>query len=429
MNEKNTIDNLFKKTLDNKGLPYEEGQWAEMEQLISKEKTAAIAWYKWGALALLIGATALIFLLPKPNKTIEAHTEQQVSTTTVKQSELQSNTEVKEQNLIYSNKTESQYSANQANETHAAELQSEPAIEQDNKELVKSASLIPPLAEVEKEDHNEFADADFSILRLSLKSLTQFEFEQPNLTVGAKTKNSFKAKRKSFNLYVSPFLGIYQYQKSYNASSPLKEFESPINGTDFGIQLRLSKDQWGIISGLSSTQLIEQTNYVEQLRIASYDTSFVLAQRKFIKLSNGRYVARVEEQIDTSYTEKDTIMCPNCEARFSYISIPLNAYYEFRRDRIGLFTQAGLTFNFLRNSNGRYINSAANEDASIMDNPDAAKHTLSLNASIGVKYHLSRKINAHLSVGQSWNTNSMMNNYSQKAQLTQLRMGVEWLMF
>ncbi|MFY0644712.1 MAG: hypothetical protein JXR19_09635 [Bacteroidia bacterium] len=428
MKDKNAIDKIFKENLDHKGMPYSQENWDQMAALLSKNKAAGASWYKWGALALLIiGISTVLYFSPwlRNSNPISS----QIEKTTEVETSLSSNnalaeTESSKANSIDIEHPKENHQVFSETERSATELrrQTIQAAKSDNSD--RDMEIAPP---IQNEEIQVLDDYDY--LLLAMNSIDQLTFNSPSQQTIGLAKKAINSKRKAVNFFVSPYLGLYNFSKSHNTVSPLKAYENPKNGRDFGIQLRLSRNSWSLVTGLASTQLSENTNYQEKVRTYSYDTTLVLAQRKFIQRPDGSYIARLEERIDTSIVERDTVFCPNCEARFSYISIPLNVYYELRRSRVSLFTQAGLTFNFLRSTSGIYAN---NESSSVIDPlaaPAASKQTLSMNALLGVKYHLNSKLNVQMSYGQNWNINSMMLNYEQKAQLQQLRIGVEWRMF
>lgn len=205
----------------------------------------------------------------------------------------------------------------------------------------------------------------------------------------------------------------------------------------YGINMRASKRGFSLSIGTGIRQWTERTHYTREIDHYTFDSSFRLINRNFIKRPDGTYAALVRKQIDTtSHTTTAEFICQDCPVTFRYITVPVAIHYEFGRGKWLGFTEAGMTFSFLSKSSGEYSVQWQNETGKTpgMRTDDLSGKDMSpmvmqagLTAGISYRIHPFLSINGQFSYQRSMN--SMMNLYRQESDFYGVGLGLEWKVF
>ncbi len=445
MKDKNPIDNIFKQGLDGKGLPYSEKHWNEMEKiLIAKEKPFLFR-YKWYLITLLLSCSIIFYFLLEnklSNDSITQSNQQGISIQETNTKPLEDQEPLDRSNEISPDQTSPSNPAKmvEANdEAQSGKLKSKAktasnVILASSKLTDAAAKLNNNISSSTASDHGIMVEEDtgnfetIEALNPRLSPKHSFQFAIGNNDIGRlhlKTKLETHSKLK---YYVQPFFGISILNKDYklDENNSLKAYEVPEIGTDFGINVRIEKRRWSLVSGVISQQFNETTNYKSEVKNYEFDTTLVLANRSFVQRPDGSYAALITHQVDTTTTITDTVVCPECHTQFSYITIPLQIQYEHRMGPISVFTQAGLSYSYLRRVNGLYSVGPSAKDISSNSLDHMNRNILQMRAALGVKFHITPSMSLNSSFGYSVSNKSMIKDYEQRFKIQQFRLGLEW---
>lgn len=280
------------------------------------------------------------------------------------------------------------------------------------------------------------------LVDLKSKIVTVFPYE-----VGASGLNTLASlpnpKAKNISLYISPYVGYINYFK--NAVVPKTTYDRENNlgksnaeaSYNYGLNIGFKRGKWMLSSGIGMLHLKEKTYYTETNDAYTYVTAPRISNSAYTTTPRGTRVALItQENIDSTLVSTTDQVCEGCDVSFNYISVPLNLQYNFGKDRLRYFVEAGLSASFLQKAKGNYAIPAIipNDSVFLPNTPivslangeEVSKMLLQANAAIGVKFWLSPKWNLWTSYGYGMGLNSMLSIYEQKPTIQNLRVGVEF---
>ena len=441
------IDNIFKEGLDNKGLAYSEAHWDAMAAMLDANKVGFFARNKWllGLLSLLLTSGIIAFFIFKTpqNQTANTNlkTDKNVSSM-ISEFKEEPTTEPIQQAVAKVDKHESGIEVEMKLPSKKPLRKIGAPVTQNAQALSSSSPIVPqvtlPLSSklefnqaIEVEELFEHS-INLDVIRLEgidIKSLHSHSATTFNQISVDQNKG-----RTPLSFYIAPYIAGNNYTKNYDelSDSKLKSAESPIYSIGYGIDFQLKRNNWIVKSGIGFVSLKEQTNYLSKQNTYGYDTSFRLLNEQYAYTPRGTRIALIEEHVDTFKTgELEQVECEDCITKFSYVTVPLAIQYELVKNRMIYFGEVGMNASFLKNSAGNYTFRSTDSTQSyrieeVTNHPSLTKVLVYAQASAGVKYRISSKLNAYASYGFSKGLNSMMADYDQRAVLNQIRIGFEF---
>jgi hypothetical protein len=159
-----------------------------------------------------------------------------------------------------------------------------------------------------------------------------------------------------------------------------------------------------------------------------FDTTLSLLNANFGKTPGGSRFALLKEHVDTTTTVVDS-ECPDCQAEFNYVTVPLYVGYEWGRSRWRYGLDAGIQLMMLRSAKGKYVLQPTNSDevfGELNSTTLLASNLTQLRGSAFIRYRLTSSLTAWSAYTTSFGLNSMLTSYDQKVNLQQVRLGLEW---
>ena len=237
--------------------------------------------------------------------------------------------------------------------------------------------------------------------------------------------------------FISPYVSYNNYQRNFGSlsSNLIKKDEQELASFGYGVDVIVKKKNFSVSTGIGILNLRENTNYKQDKFEYQYDSSLVVMSRDFTTDPRGNPVALITYDIDTTATlVGQEVVCADCIASFSYISVPLNLGYEVNKGRMAYFGEAGVTASVLRSVHGLYSESQGVDNngeqvfsvTELVSNNDVSSMLFQANAAIGARYNLNSKIGFWASAGYGYSLSSMFNSYSHLPKLQTLKLGVQY---
>ncbi len=433
------IDDIFKDNLDQQGLEYSDAHWQEMETLLDSQKVGFWAKYNWIfsglGLLLIVGCIGYFLGVRNQSSSIDLSGDYSGVVKRIDNNKIQNN-QVNLDCLTVDDSITSTFVFD------PSQLELPQFMFPINmNDMIGCAGVIDysspfglgtnyfPL-------NNGFSpqyQVDEKVELTSIRDVILTSKQESKSTTISKLPNP----KQKLDISISPFVGLNLYKRTsqFDGLNKLKEQEKPLNAFSYGLNVEVRKNNWAIKSGLEMLKIQEQTNYLSTETDWLFDTSYHLIKRNYQDLENGDFAALISERIDSTGTDKEVIECPNCVANFIYINIPLALQYQIQKNRLIYFGEAGVNIGFLKSAKGKYSNVEQVVDSTgtkylsnVMDLSSQsfiAKQLLQISGSVGVKYKLSSKLNVWGSYGYSKSIGSMFTTYEQKAQLQNLKIGLQ----
>jgi hypothetical protein len=427
MKNKINVDRFFKEKFSNLGQPDASQDWMAMEKMLNQQSKKAI-YLRWSAvILLLLVAFGTWFSFDKYKSTQIASRELKNSASIIEQ-KTSSNSAAP---APITNNTESASIPN--HKTPSSTIVISPPHRKLEKTIEKEAipqsdievSIIPNESEIRNEKASE--------LTWNLNSKKQFLlFENEVVSLSKKNTTELFLPYSKWQFGLAPFMGLNTYKRSKPKSDAIAS-ESPLNNWNLGLVAYAKYGNWNIRLGINNLNLTEKTNYKQTQYSYVYDTSFALIKRNYETTLNGKTTALVKETITTTTDSTEVVNCPDCLAKFQYFQVPLSAQYTFGKKRLLCFVEAGVSLSFLRKASGLYSASGSTNKEGEMEyqiselsKSNVNKTLLSTHARLGLKYRLTTKTSVFGSYGLSYFQQSMLTSYSQKAQMQQIQLGLEF---
>ncbi len=456
MSSKNNIDEFFKNNLDEKGLDYTEDRWVAMENLLNQKKSGLFFSKKWyyaamAFLFVLMGTLLLLNDLFNKNENVP-FTEKYKP---------QATTDAKSYGIIRIEKHATATLESSSSEKRSESSDVRGGIEKTNKASADDAIEInagpdansgfggqaevvnvPETLEGPVSEETFVPEMQNSVLvtritRVHIPEILSKNESQPENNIPGIHPNKFRLPLFKPEMFVNPYINYGQFKQVAEKALTdwKKNYEDPVSYKGFGLDVRMEKNNFSLVSGLGALQLTEQTNYISQMNRFTFDTSYHLIDRNFYKLPDGKYAALLERQVDTtSVTTKDTVFCKDCLTKFTYLTIPLAVQYGYEAGKIVCFGEMGFNFAFIRKVQGLYSNRSLGTDE---NNPetgrvlkeDLSKALVQFKAAAGIRYRFAPSVSLNTRIEYHRALNSMMIDYTQKPSLVGIRVGMEWLIY
>ncbi len=446
MKDMKKVDDIFREGLDKQGLTFADAHWQDMEALIENKKEKKKPFAYWATAILLIGfGSFAVYYFSQDNA-------KNRTTTT----HIEINNKNTDEPIIAENKQKILKTEKLENNTPQKTIES--VVERLNVQKIFEYPKPnnPKLSNISIENEVNHAldinpEKQSNITQIAIKPNWEDTFQsifpvaknlsllpsfKPFLADNTKIELSKKLAIKPFptpwSLYFAPFVAANTYNpiKNSNVISLLKSAEQPINSYGYGIDLLAKKRAWVIKTGLNLQSFKEKTNYQIDRQKWDYDTSFKVVNFNYRQSSTGGRIALIEKKIDSTATNYQESVCNNCIASMQYINIPLALQYELRKGKFTAFAESGIQAGFLLNARGYYTDyDNTTGFFSIVNQSKQKNHLqktiLQANAALGLKYRFNN-INIYGSYGIARSTNSMMQNYKQSINYSQVRLGLEF---
>lgn len=433
------IEDFFKRKLQNKGFPYSDAYWNEMETMLPKKKKKKRVLVYW----LLAGT--LVFTLPVFWKTNKNSVLNKIDAPKVVS------------HSMPSNKMENKLATTEKNLGNKEHHSKNVGILKPSSENTKRTTFIKPSQKhyildynTEKEPTIDRLDAE-TTMEQSIEHL-QDERNSHNF-IDSFTKSYtynllklFDLKAKGFSLFVrnskaesknllnevpNPIVkpntdssemwsyyigGSYDFNVYKRKSEKTQVNENTLNSHGFALNFSMKRKKITFKTGLSFLQLVENTNYVNEQIEYQYDTIYKMVNPQYGSTPNGSKLALIRRQINETQIFSYSIDNPNSRVFFTYIRIPLLVAYEFPVKKIKLITQSGLSSSILLNKRGNYTTQVNNSyKVKNTKETDDLKQTLfHFIAGIGAECNLNKKWSIQTTYSVSMPLNSAIKSYTQK---------------
>ncbi|MHB1279048.1 MAG: hypothetical protein ACYC1Q_11710 [Bacteroidia bacterium] len=467
MSRKNEIDELFRNALSDKGMNYAPEYWEQMEALIAKRRKKGLKRVAWLGAGVLLFVSVLFLAIPwemgneerafgrsggaEPSVRVESG-ERTFGQSGEAEGAENDNIAAKENGVRHTDRirrsffSEGGASRSTTDETEPGEI---PANRSGERTFGQSGGAEGAGSTVRVGGDDDLSGLEETPRRVegSIPGISPASLETllsiPEIpTSPLKAQNLTKNSRRRPS-YTQSYLGSYfnyGWVKHRNDASihnwkNTNEHVQPY--IHYGMNIRASKRGFSLSIGTGIRQWTERTRYTREIDQYTFDTSFRLINRNFIKRPDGTYAALVRTQIDTtSHTTSTEFICQDCPVTFRYITVPIAIHYEFGRGKWLGFTEAGMTFSFLSKSSGKYSMEWQQEFGKT---PGMRTDRLSgkyltpmvlqagLTAGISYRIHPFLSINGHVSYQRS--LNSMMNLYQQESDFYGIGVGLEWKLY
>lgn len=346
------IDDLFKKGLETGGLPYKEEYWQNMEAILDKKipvtsRKKPVIWLILG-ISVAIMATIIFFLFPSHNSEKSELTSSKSvarSTETPDASKFKSiENENPESKTIIRHKdlAESAIENHDGKNIHyPVNTEEESATTQDN-----TPESMPEYAEIEIPGSRKPID----YLGLKMKVLDFITYDLKQNPFHSASKNIRKVP------FFSQYIGFHYDHVQYALSGRNLHQESSFKGQHLGIDYRIQRKKWFLMSGVQIGTYSLKTNYTSTLHQVTYDTTFRLLNKQYTQTPRGTRVALVGHTIDSTVVNASRTDCPNCAVKLQYVSIPLRLGYEWAYRRVRINPSLGVRVNFFSKGIGGLAN-------------------------------------------------------------------------
>ncbi|MDB4161585.1 hypothetical protein N9772_04380 [Bacteroidia bacterium] len=486
------IDDIFKKGLEGKGMEYSDTSWAGMEQMLNSHKVGFFARYRFllgfGSLLLISGIAFLYYeqsdatvntpvvltdtpldknateaevtrdiphRLAKPSDKNPLVTVEPKKNVAIRQTAVSSSVYKTARptgitiNTISSNATYLDPTDNgfRNAEPHTLQMGSDVAASVNNSANVGQASMT---SSVTSTSNLSSLEADTLVKvnvmhDITANGITVRGFAH-ELSFHSPAKMAFLSypSKKKFSLYLSPYAGYVNYAKNVMIPEKITDEEGNLgqsnaqNSYNYGLNVGVKRGKWMLSSGIGVLRLKENTNYTETSETYRYTTVPKIANNRYATTPRGTHVVLITQQKVDSAVVRTTSrqVCEGCGVSFNYISVPLNLQYNFGKNRLRYFAEAGLNTLFLQKARGNYAlpqqmlaDSIAVSGTSIValaSSEEVSKIVLQANAAVGVKLWLTPRWNLWSSYGYGLGINSILSSYEQKSRTQYLRVGVEF---
>lgn len=422
------IDQFFKENLSTRGLEYNDAHWAGMEELLDQNKKAF--WFSNRMLVagfiLLIGLSAASIWWMSQEKTRSSQTQAIVETPPVHiNMEAQNEESVA---IIDSISVEI---------PHTFELKLFP-------NFPNYIDYSPSSVGVIYQHDHPFTSPNTAITNLTVTNIQRIDSNLKAKTIDLKPLigwpkyaiNLNSLPQKNWIFYVGTYWNFINYNKVLSPEvEQVTSSQKAHQATNYGLQFRLQRNNWSVLTGIGRTKLTETTNFETTTTTWSYSIKYRLLVDEYSETPRGKKVSLIKKEIDSVGTNTTAINCPNCETTFSYLDIPLAFQYDVRKNRISAFGQLGVTMGILQNASGLYGVSVigSGTDNVQLQVEDLTQNQAYLNpilwqkqARLGIKYHLNSRWSALATYGISQSLNSMLIDLDQKTKNQQLGLGIEF---
>ena len=490
------IDDIFKKGLDSKGMEYSDASWAGMEQMLNTHKVGFFARYRlllgFGSLLLISGITFLCYeqsdatvntpavladmpldknateadmttgiphrlakpsdktpvLVIEPEKT--AATGQGAVSASPHKDEVTKPTGIAtntaSSNATYLDPTDNGFRNTEPYVPITGDRISVLAASVNNGANVGQASMTSngvSTAAWPSLESDTLLKADF-MHEITANGITVSGFAY-DLSFHSPAKMAFLSypSKKKFSIYLSPYAGYVNYAKNAMIPEDITDEEGNLgksnaqNSYNYGLNVGVKRGKWMLSSGIGVLRLKEYTNYTETSEAYTYTTAPRISNNRYATTPRGTRVVLITQQnVDSTLVSTTNQVCEGCGVSFNYISVPLNLQYNFGKNRLRYFAEAGLNTLILQKAKGNYAlpqpmqaDSIAVPGTSIValaNSEEVSKIVLQANAAVGVKLWLTPRWNLWSSYGYGLGLNSILSSYEQKPRNQYLRLGVEF---
>lgn len=428
MKNKINVDQFFKEKFSSLGQHDASQDWMAMEKMLNQQSKKAILFRLCAAILLILVGFGVWFSIDKSTPTQTTSIEVNNSNSVI--TEQKASSKSAEPTSI-TNNTESASTPN--HQSPSSETVKSPLTEKLEKTIEKAAyfpsdkdiSIIP--------NESEIRNVNASELTWNLNSKKQFIlFENEDISLFIKNTTELFLPYSKWQFGLAPFIGLNTYKRSKPESAATAS-ESPLNNRNLGLVAYAKHGNWNIRLGINNLNLTEKTNYKQTQYSYVYDTSFALIKRNYETTPNGKTTALVKETITTTTDSTIVVNCPECVAKFQYVQVPIAAQYTIGKKRLICFVEGGVSLSFLRKTSGMYsVSGTTNKEGQTdyeigeLNKSNVNKTLWSTHARLGLKYRLTTKISVFGSYGLSYFQQSMLTSYSQKAQMQQIQLGMEF---
>ncbi len=344
------IDDLFKEGLNSGGLPYKEAYWQQMEKLLNEKmpvgRKKPWIWFVLG-ISVATMATLIYFLFPSNNsQKSDLAALKSVARTTETQKAVNSiapgveNPESKTQIRHKDPGELTRESHPEKNNHFPVNTEEKSTSAQDN-----THETIPVYVEIETPGIRK--PVDYMRLKMKVLDFISYDLEQNPFHSVSKTTRKVP--------FFSQYIGFHYDRVQYELSGRNLQ-ERSFNGQHLGIDYRIQRKKWFLMSGVQTGTYSLETNYSSTLHQVTYDTTFRLLNKQYTQTPRGSRVALVGNTIDSTVVHASRTDCPNCTVKLQYVSIPLRLGYEWAYRRVRINPSLGVRVNFFSKGQGRLAN-------------------------------------------------------------------------
>lgn len=467
------IDDIFKKGLENAGMPYGDSHWSAMEKQLPVK--AAFPWWKFAASG--VGVVALATLLyfglsstgvgvneieTSQNETVlernnsipnENANEKVVSDKSVALDNFEG---IREQlndgpkNSSTQSSTKSSSHTNQrltSNNTILSDnstIGSNPQFlsivnEDDVSEIINRNSALEDFtSNIEDKINTSVVLNESDYTNEGIRSKRIIKVSEPidlNSSISIKKIKRLRPRYiPKWELSVSPFAEFAAYRNNISlANSILDELNNVSNSKEllsynYGFKVSFKKGNWGIYSGLLSNRLEEETNYIGSESYYDFETKLRMINGSYTTTPRGTRVVLVqEEKVDSTLVTQSVPLCTDCNTQVSYITIPIGLNYSFGKGKLTYFGELEGLYSRLNSFQGDYALVNGNEAIEVREihNTDLNQNVFSGSLAMGINYKLMSRVSVWSSIGVRQTMQSTLKAYDQNARVSPARLGVK----
>jgi hypothetical protein len=467
------IDDIFKKGLEEAGIPYTDSHWSAMEKQLPAK--TVLPWWKvlvGGVGIITIAAILFVTLNSSDNNSSvssidDSETVKEQSLTklgTGRVSDKLDNERIVTQEIFKSNESLNPNSTENSATPITLQVNSDERISSSQK-TYSSENSTPVNLQVDltalnkvldekslkSSSSNEvFSSDDNDELKVTA-AFTEFDFTKKELVTipvssliaksildGSSEIKSIKGLRLKYlpkwEWSVSPFTEIASHTNNKSvASSIVDDLDNLTNSTElmsynYGLKFSLAKGNWSIYSGVLNNKLQEKTNYSSSETYYDYETKLRMIDGSYTTTPRGTRVVLVqEEKVDSTLVSKSVPICTDCNTQINYVSVPIGLQYSFGSRKLTYFGEVAGLYSRLTSVQGDYALVGNSEEIEIreVDITDLNRNIFSGSVAFGIDYKVISRVSIWSSLGVRQTMQSTLKSYDQNARVYPLRVGVK----